>query len=137
MLCRTSTLAAALTTIAIAAAQQNAEVLARGKYLVESAGVCQHCHTPKLENGELDQSKWMKGAVLDITPLKTISNWHKTAPDLTPSGALWKKWGPEAIVNFMETGKNPKGGVAGPPMPAYRLSHADAAAVVEYLKTLP
>ena len=120
----------------VAPAQNNSAVIERGKYLVESVGVCQDCHTPKLETGELDKSKWMKGATLDIAPLKPIPKWHKTAPDLTPSGTLFKKWGPEGIVKFMETGKNPKGGTADPPMPAYRLSHEDAAAVVEYLKTL-
>ncbi len=111
--------------------------MARGKYLVESVGMCQTCHTPKLESGELDKSKWMKSAVLDIQPLKTIPKWHKTAPDLTPSGQLFKKWGPDGIVKFLETGKNPRGNEADPPMPAYRLSHEDAVAIVEYLKTLP
>ncbi len=137
---RTLTAATAAAMLAsLAAAQDNRAAVERGKYLVENAGLCQHCHTPKLENGEPDRSKWLKGAVLDVGPLpgKTIANWHKTAQDLTPSGTLWKKWGPEAIVNFLVTGKNPKGGAAGPPMPAYRLSKADAVAVVEYLKTLP
>ena len=121
----------------VAPGQQNATAVERGKYLAESVGVCQDCHTPRLETGELDRSKWMKGATLDITPLKAIPKWHKNAPDLTPSGTLFKKWGPDAIVKFMETGKNPKGGIADPPMPAYRLSHDDAVAVVEYFKTLP
>ena len=79
----------------------------------------------------------MKGATLDVMPLKTIPKWHKTAPDLTPSGTLWKRWGgPAALVTFLETGKGPKGNAADPPMPAYHLSHEDAVAVVEYLKTL-
>lgn len=111
-------------------------MVARGKYLAESVGVCQDCHTPKTEAGDLDQSKWMKGATLDVAPIGTIPKWHKTAPDLTPTGNLFKRWGADGIVKFMETGKNPKGGGADPPMPAYKLNHEDAVAVVEYLKTL-
>jgi mono/diheme cytochrome c family protein len=118
-----------------AAAQDGA--VARGKYLAEQAIVCQECHTPKLENGEYDRSKWMKGAALPYAPLKPIPNWHKSAPDLTPSGLLWKNWGPEAIARFLETGLTPKKRYAGPPMPAYRLTREDAVAIVEYLKTLP
>jgi mono/diheme cytochrome c family protein len=122
---------------ALLLSQQNADRVARGKYLVENVAVCQDCHTPRLDNRELDKSKWMKGAVMEFAPLNPIPNWHKTSPDLTPSGTLWKKWGPEAIVNFLHTGKTPKGAHAGPPMPTYTMTREDAAAVVEYLKTLP
>ncbi len=114
-----------------AGAQDNASVVARGKYLAESVGMCQDCHTPKLETGELDRSRWMKGATLGFAPMTPVPKWHKTAPDLTPSGNLFKRWGAAGIVHFLETGKNPKGGVADPPMPGYRLSHEDAVAVVE------
>ncbi len=123
-----------LTVAGIAAAQSPVE---RGKYLAEQAIVCQECHTPKLESGEYDKSKWMKGATLPFAPIGTIRDWHKSAPDLTPAGSLWKRWGPEGIIKFLETGKNPRGNPAGPPMPGYRLSHEYAAAIVEYLKTLP
>jgi len=126
-----------LAGLAPAAAQDAAAVIARGKYLVEGVGVCQDCHTPRLENGELNKSKWMKGAVQNITPLKPIPNWHKTSPDLTPSGLLFKKWGAQSIIDYLQNGKNPKGNFAGPPMPPLRLSRDDAVAVVEYLKTLP
>jgi len=123
-----------MTVLAVA---QDSTVVARGKYLVEQAIVCQECHTAKLESGEYDRTKWMKGASMPYAPLKPIPNWHKTAPDITPSGLLWKNWGTEAIIRFLETGKTKKGGFAGPPMPSYRLTRQDAVAIVEYLKTLP
>ena len=41
------------------------------------------------------------------------------------------------IGKFLETAKNPRGGTAGPPMPAYTLSRDDADAIVAYLKSLP
>ena len=128
---------AALLAVVSAAPQDTGTVIARGKYLAENAGVCHDCHTPRLESGEFDKSKWMKGSVMPFAPLKPIPNWHKTAPDLTPSGTLFKKWGAEALVKFLETGKTPKDTFAGPPMLPYRFSRADAVALVEYLKTLP
>jgi len=120
-----------------AALPQDFAVVARGKYLAEQAVVCQECHTPKLENGEYDKSKWMKGADMPFAPITPIKDWHKSAPDLTPKGSLWKRWGPEGIAKFLETGKTPRGTHAGPPMPTYRMTREDAVAIVEYLKTLP
>lgn len=108
-----------------------------GKYLVEEVAKCQDCHTPRGADGELDRAKWLKGAVLDFQPLATPPpNWHKTAPDLTPNGRLWKKWGEENLRKYLETGLTPAGKPAGPPMPAYKLRAKDAEAMVEYLKTL-
>jgi mono/diheme cytochrome c family protein len=110
--------------------------LARGKYLAEEVGKCQECHSPRLENGELDKERWMKGSVLDFAPITPTPNWHKTSPDITGAGSLWKRWGDEAMLKFMTTGLSPKGKKADPPMPAYALSPPDAEAVVAYLKSL-
>lgn len=114
----------------------DAASIARGKYLTEEVGKCQDCHTPRTETGELDKSKWMKGAVLNFAPIKEVKGWHKTSPDLTGDSRLFERWKDEGLVKFMETGLNPKGGKADPPMPTYNLTHADAQAVVDYLKTL-
>src|SRR5437899_10827211 len=100
-----------------------------GKYLVAEVAQCQRCHTPKLESGELDKSKWMKGATLDIQPVDTIKGWHKTSPDLTPSGRLWQRWTEAGLLKFMVTGLGPKGNAADPPMPPYRLTQKAAEAV--------
>ncbi len=115
------------------AASDNVE---RGRYLVEEVAKCQMCHTPKLESGEYDKSKWLKGATLDIQPAGTIKGWHKTAPDLTSAGRLFERWKAEGLVKFLQTGLNPRGGAADPPMPAYKMKEEDAKAIVEYLKTL-
>lgn len=111
--------------------------LARGKYLVEEVGKCQECHTPRLETGELDKSKWLKGATLDFAPMHEVKGWHKTSPNLTSSGTLFPRWKEEGMVKFLETGLGPKGNKADPPMPFYTLSHDDAQAITTYLKSLP
>lgn len=107
-----------------------------GKYLVEEVARCQECHTARLETGELDKTKWLKGAMLDFQPVKEVKGWHKTAPDITAGGGLWVRWKEDGLTKFLETALNPRGNPADPPMPAYKLKPADAEAIVAYLKSL-
>jgi mono/diheme cytochrome c family protein len=109
----------------------------RGKYLVEEVARCQECHTPKAETGEFDRAKWMKGTTLVFTPSAPIADWHQRSPDITSTSALWTRWGQDGFVKFLQTAKNPRGGKAGPPMPAYMVSADDAEAIAAYLKSLP
>jgi mono/diheme cytochrome c family protein len=109
----------------------------RGKYLVEEVGRCQECHTPKTETGEFDRSKWMKGSTLIGVPSAPVADWHQKSPDLTSTSALWTRWGQDGFSKFLQTAKNPRGGKAGPPMPAYMLKAEDADAIAAYLKSLP
>lgn len=111
--------------------------LERGKYLVEEIGRCQECHTPKTETGEFDKARWMKGATLVAVPSAPIADWHQKSPDLTSTGALWTRWGQEGFSKFLQTARNPRGGKAGPPMPAYMVTAEDGDAIAAYLKSLP
>ncbi|MEP6716803.1 MAG: c-type cytochrome [Terriglobia bacterium] len=122
-------------TLTLAAFGQDDKV-ARGKYLVEEVAQCQSCHTPKMENGNFIKSQWMKGATMTVAPASSVSGWHSTVPDVTPAGAIWKRWGEAGMIAFLETGKTPRGGNASPPMPTYTLKHEDAEAIVAFLKTL-
>ena len=128
-----------LVSIALVAApafgqEQKAQ---RGKYLVEEVARCQECHTPKTDAGDLDRAKMLKGAKLNVAPIATITGWHAASPDLTSTSPLWQRWGEDGLVKFLETAKNPRGGKAGAPMPAYTMRHEDADAIVAYLKSLP
>lgn len=109
---------------------------AYGKYLAEEVARCQECHTPRTESRDFDPEKWMKGAVMEFAPLQPIKDWHKTSPDITPAGRLWKNWTEAGLKKYLITGLTPKGTLAGPPMPTYKMKEADAEAIVEYLKTL-
>ncbi len=131
---RTFALAGVFFAATLASTAQ--DKVAAGKYLVEEVGKCQECHTPKLESGELDKSKWLKGATLDFQPVGTIPRWHKTSPDITPKGRLWQRWTEDGLRKYLLTGLTPKGTPADPPMPAYKLKAEDADAVIEYLKSL-
>ena len=125
----------ALLAVAACASAQS-DKAARGKYLVEEVARCQECHTPKLADGAFDQEKWLKGMVLPVQPIEPIKGWHKTSPDLTPSGRLWSRWKEAGLLNYLKTGLTPTGKKADPPMPTYTMRADDAEAVVEYLKTL-
>ena len=116
---------------------QAEDQVAYGKYLAEEVAKCSMCHTPAGEDGKLDESKSMKGKVLDVQPLETIEHWHKTSPDITPAGRMWTRWGgAEAVKKYLMTGLAPSGKPADPPMPAYKMKESDAAAIVAYLQTL-
>jgi mono/diheme cytochrome c family protein len=132
-----TTSALLLTGIALAGLTWADDQIDRGKYLVEEVAKCQECHTAKTAEGTLDKTKWLKGATLDVAPMHEVPGWHKTAPDLTSTSSLFKRWEAKGLVTFLMTTKNPRGNKADPPMPDYHLSKDDAEAIVAYLKSLP
>jgi hypothetical protein len=107
----------------------------RGKYLVENAAMCGDCHTPML-NGKPDSAEQLKGSTLGFQPIGDVPGWHKTAPDISINSQLFTRWGDDVFKKFLETGLNPRGHAADPPMPQYRFSQQDAAANLQYLKTV-
>lgn len=117
---------------ALDAAQQASPVLTRGRYLVEHVGLCADCHSPRNEKGEFVRDQWLKGAALPFQPMVPMP-WSPAAPPLAGLPSMNEQ---QAIV-FLTTGKRPDGSVPRPPMPEFRFSAEDAAAVVAYLKSLP
>ena len=107
-----------------------------GKYLVEEVAKCQDCHTPRTKTGELDKTKWLKGAMVDFQPEQASSEWRAWAPDLTSTGELFTRWHAQGMTEFLQTGVGPSGHPSHPPMPAYKLRPHDAEAIVTYLKSL-
>jgi mono/diheme cytochrome c family protein len=107
--------------------------IARGKYLVEQVAMCIDCHSPRNERGEFIKEKWLQGGPLDLRPIHPIPNFADTAPSIVgvPPG-----WTEAEMIRLLETGIAPTGKPLKPPMPQYRMSRADAAAVVAYLKSL-
>jgi mono/diheme cytochrome c family protein len=110
--------------------------IARGKYLVDEVARCGMCHTPADANGQPDATKYLKGGAFNLQPVQAVEGWHKTAPDLTSTSRMWQRWGDAGFAKFLETAAGPTGGKADAPMPAYKLSHEDAQAIVDYLHSL-
>ncbi len=108
--------------------------ISRGSYLVNQVAMCGDCHTPMNQNGRFIKSKWLQGAKIAFKPNFPVRHWPHGAPNI--AGLPWR-WNAGAMIKFLTTGRDPRGHYAGPPMPAYRMNHADAVAVTAYLKSLP
>lgn len=120
-----------LAAVGIRAEDGNNGTLARGKYLVERVSMCGDCHTPRAAHGRPDRARFLDGATLGF-----ISAHAAGLVRCAPPIAGLRFWTAEQSVKFLETGITPGGAYAKPPMPAYRLAHDDAVAVVKYLRSL-
>lgn len=104
-----------------------------GRYLVEEVAKCTECHTPRNAKGELDHSAWLQGAPIWIMPVRPIPNWADHAPALAGFPSFTEEEGERVL----EKGIGPEGEVLRPPMHIYHMNHADAKAIIAYLKSLP
>ena len=111
-----------------------ADVLARGKYIVDRVSMCGDCHTPRGEKGEPVAEKYLQGADLGVEPTIPIPGFARLAPDITAKALT--RWSAEDLAKAFEVGKRPNGEPFRPPMPGYRMDRKDAEAVAVYLKSL-
>ena len=107
--------------------------LERGQYLVEHVAMCVQCHTPRNAQGELDRTRLLQGAPIPVPAPFPMSQWAFEAPKI----AGLPGWMAEDAVRLLQTGRSAKGYAPRPPMPPFRMTREDAAAVVAYLKSLP
>ncbi len=107
-------------------------VVGRGQYLVEGVAVCGNCHTPRKPNGELDRSHWLAGASVPYLPAQPTSDWPTVAPRL----AGLPPTSNAGMVTLLTTGVWVTGKPLRDPMPHFRMTRADAEAIVAYLKSL-
>jgi mono/diheme cytochrome c family protein len=127
--------AAALFLVATGAHAQNSDrsaLLARGYYLATGIGLCTDCHSPRNEKGEFVPGLHLKGSAVAFTPTVPMPAWAPVAPAIAGLPTMTEA---EAVM-FLRTGLKPDGTRLRPPMPEYRLSEADAVALVAYLKSL-
>jgi mono/diheme cytochrome c family protein len=128
---KTKLATAVIAVMFAVAAQAQSGLVSRGRELTEQVAKCQNCHTRRTATGELDRSAWLKGGTSE-TPGKPAAY----APDITAGGNLWMLWGEKGMLQFLEKGASPAGIKASVHMPAYKLRHDDAEAIVAYLKSL-
>lgn len=109
----------------------------RGKYLVRFGG-CTDCHTPGHLLGKPDLSRFLGGSDMGLeVPNLGIFVGPNLTPDKDTGLGTWTK---DQITTAIQTGVRPDGRVLAPIMPwrAYAgLTSSDAAAIVEYVTTLP
>ena len=129
-------LALLLVPILVGQKQQSqagsAATIARGKYLVENTSMCNDCHSPHNEKGEVIEAQRLKGAPLDFKPAVPIPVWADKSVNIVGLPG-WEK---DAAVKFLMKGIAYNGLPARPPMPQYRFNQRDAEAIVAYLQSL-
>lgn len=106
--------------------------VARGAYLVNALGHCGECHTPRNLLGGPRRDRLLAGGP---------GPSGKRVPNLTP--ARLKGWRDPELKDFFLTGATPDGDSAAEPMDEVirnstsRLTAADLAAMIAYLRSLP
>lgn len=120
--------------VAQPAAPTREDMIAHGKYLVEAIGGCNDCHTPMTPTGP-DMAQMLRGADLAFQPINP-QPWAPRAPALAglPESLMYDE---AQVALLLETGEAADGSPPLPPMPHYRMTKTDAAAVAAYLSSLP
>ena len=113
--------------------QPSRDSVGQGKYIVENVAMCIECHTPRDETGRLIREQYLNGAPIPVKgPSYAGMKWAVKAPAIAGLIGYTKEEG----VRLLTKGITRDGRVPDPPMPPFRLSVADAEAVVDYLKSL-
>ncbi len=104
-----------------------------GQYLVEGAGHCGECHTPRNFAGASDTSRWLAGA--------KAAEGTGRVPDITNGGELGD-WAASDIAYYLETGFTPDFDSVGGAMVEVQenmamLAGGDRDAIAAYLKAIP
>lgn len=103
----------------------------RGAYIVRALAHCGECHTPRNFLGGTKNERAFAGA-------KQPGGW---VPNLTPTRL--NKWSDVDLGNYLRTGVKPEGDMAADTMgevianTTSKLTPADLAAVIAYLRALP
>jgi mono/diheme cytochrome c family protein len=107
--------------------------LERGRYIVENVAMCELCHTPRDAEGNPDHQHWLMGGPAQLRPSYPAPSWAIVEPRIagTPPGT------DAEIIRLLTTGISRTGRPPNPPMPPFRMTRADAEAVLAYLKSLP
>lgn len=107
--------------------------ISRGKYLVERVAMCVQCHTPRNQTGELLETRYLQGGPVPVSaPPNFRIDWAYKAPAIAGLPGYTIQDG----IKLLTEGITPDGRVPKAPMPKFRLTRADAEAVVTYLKSL-
>jgi mono/diheme cytochrome c family protein len=104
----------------------------RGRYIVESVAMCELCHTPRDAKGNPDKGHWLAGGPTQLRPAYPSPYWTQIEPRIAgrPPGT------DADFIKLLTTGISRTGMPPNPPMPPFRMTRADAEAVLAYLKTL-
>jgi mono/diheme cytochrome c family protein len=115
-------------------AQDQRQLVARGKYLVNGPALCANCHTPRGADLRPVMSKFLSGGEKFTSPVFVTYSRNITPDKDTGIGT----WSDAQIIRAMREGFTKEGKTLGPPMPfemLNKMSDDDARAIVAYLRT--
>jgi mono/diheme cytochrome c family protein len=117
---------------ASAQGQRDQSLIERGKYIVENVAMCERCHTPRDERGNAERTHWLQGGPVQLQPTYPAPTWAQREPRIAgrPPGT------DSDFITLLTTGISRTGRPPDPPMPSFRMTRADAEAVLAYLKSL-
>jgi mono/diheme cytochrome c family protein len=109
-------------------------VFDRGRYLVEGAGHCGECHTPRNRLGGLRLGKWLTGG--------PNPDGEGRVPNITPDPDGLGSWSESDITYYLESGFTPDFDTVGGSMVKVQehmalLPAEDREAIAAYLKSIP
>jgi mono/diheme cytochrome c family protein len=113
----------------------------RGAYLVEGAGHCSSCHTPRNFLGAEKHDKYLSGGVYnDRVAGGDVRPW--SAANLTQADSGLKSWSVADLTGYLKTGHGQRAGSLGPMNEVIgnslrQLTDADIVAIASYIKSLP
>ena len=109
------------------------DAASRGEYIVHSVAMCVQCHSERDGAGRLFVGGLLQGARMPVRSPFPGQTWAFSTPKLAglPSG-----YSEAQLTLFLQTGDSGRGRSPRPPMPPFRMTAADATAVVAYLKSL-
>lgn len=118
-----------------AVADDKAELLKRGQYLVNGPVACANCHTPRAADMSLVAGKEFSGGFKLVDPAFEAYTANITQDKDTGIGA----WTDAQILTALREGRNREGKIIFPPMPVptyNNMSDDDAKAIVAFLRTV-
>ena len=109
-----------------------AAVVARGEYLANRVAMCVQCHSMRDDNGVILESKKFRGGVIPFKSPWPDSEWAYQAPSLAGLAGFTD----EQIVSLLTSGRIAGRQAPRSPMPPFRMTQEDAAAIAAYLRGL-
>jgi hypothetical protein len=104
----------------------------RGKYIVEDVAMCPQCHSPRDASGAVDSRHLLEGAPELFQPPYPDPNWPLNAPRIGGNPPA----SDQDMIRLLTTGVWTDGKPLRLPMMPFRMSEADAKAVLAYLKSV-
>ena len=117
---------------AASAVPNDPQLVERGRYLTHDVAMCVQCHTPRDRRGALIASEEFRGAPNPFPAPFPGVPWALRSVNIRGLGDLPE----EAVLRILTTGIGRQGKPPDPPMPRFRMSQADAQAIVAYLRSL-